>query len=129
MASNIEKYQKALDSLIYDGDTLDLAIDFECNPEKFEKLRNKIPKKKYSEFIKNMPSFREKYQPWYSESLAVVKLILPDRLNDFVKLYEKPKGRKEISCDNYVIEDYLQGLTVTRGILKEKIVGPEAAIL
>lgn len=129
MDSSIEKYKKTLDLLIRDGDTLGLAIDFECNPEEFEKLRKKIPKKKYSNFIKNMPSFRQKYQAWYSESLAVVKLILPDRLNDFVKLYEKPKGRKTISCDNYVIEDYLQGLTVTRGgMSKEKIVGPEAAI-
>ena len=42
--------------------------------------------------------------------------------------YEKPKPRKDISYENYRIEDYLQGLTVTRGYEKEKVVGPDAAI-
>ena len=42
--------------------------------------------------------------------------------------YEKPKPRKDVSYENYRIEDYLQGLTVTRGWQKEKVVGPDAAI-
>ena len=55
--------------------------------------------------------------------------MLPDRLSDFVRHYEKPKPRKDISFENYSIEDCLQGLTViTGGWAKEKIVGPEAAI-
>ena len=40
--------------------------------------------------------------------------------------YEKPRGRKDITYDNYRIEDYLQGLNVTRGI--DKVVGPDAAL-
>jgi hypothetical protein len=58
----------------------------------------------------------------------VVKFLLPDRAADFVKLYEKPKGRKEIAYGNYVIEDYLQGLRVTRGGLEIEVVSPKAAI-
>ena len=54
--------------------------------------------------------------------------MLPDRLSDFERYYEKPKPRKEITYDNYRIEDYLQGLNVTRGWEKEKVVGPDAAI-
>lgn len=73
-----------------------------------------------------MPRFKNKYQAWYSEALPVIKLLLPDRTSDFVKLYEKPKARKNITHENYVIEDYLQGLGVTRGA--DKIVGPESAI-
>lgn len=42
--------------------------------------------------------------------------------------YEKPKPRKEITYENYRIEDYLQGLSVTRGWEKQKVVGPDAAI-
>ena len=53
---------------------------------------------------------------------------MPDRLDDFVRHYEKPKPRKDISYENYRIEDYLQGLNVTRGWEKEKVVGPDAAI-
>jgi len=41
---------------------------------------------------------------------------------------ERIKGRNEITFENYCIEDFLQGLTVTRGPQKEKIVGPDAAI-
>lgn len=47
---------------------------------------------------------------WYSEALALTKQLLPDRVPDFVRLYEKPKGRKDIGFENYRIEDALQGL-------------------
>lgn len=125
---NIEKYKKDLDSLISTGDNLLHAIQFECNPEEFEKQAKRILKEQYPKFRKSIPSFREKYQSWYSESLEIIKLLLPSRLNDFVRLYEKPKARKNICYDNYVIEDFLQGLSVTRGWDKEKVVGPDAAI-
>lgn len=58
----------------------------------------------------------------------LIKQILPDRLSDFVRHYEKPKPRKDITYENYRIEDYLQGLNITRGWEKEKVVGPDAAI-
>lgn len=129
MAMNIEKYKKDLDKLISNGGVLLNAMQFECYPEEFEEQVRKVLKgKKFIEFKKKLPSFKEKYQLWYSEALAIIKLLLPDRVDDFIKLYEKPKNRKEIKYGNYVIEDYLQGLTVTRGWDKEKIVGPEAAI-
>lgn len=128
METNLEKYEKDLDRLISDGEILLIAMQFECYPEEFEKKISKVSKDKTVDFKKKIPSFREKYQIWYSESLAIIKLLLPDRLNDFIKLYEKQKGRKEITYDNYVVEDYLQGLNVTMGWVKEKVVGPDAAI-
>lgn len=123
MTSNLEKYKKDLENLIKEGDLLSNAINFECCPEEFEVQAKKILNKKpYSELLKTLPSFRDKYQYWYSESLSIIKLLLPDRINDFVKLYEKPKRRKNINYTNYVIEDYL------RGVYIEKIVGLDAAI-
>lgn len=128
MISNLEKYKKNLEQLIIEGDSLFNAIQFECYPKEFKtQVKKDFNEKQYSEILKNLPSFKEKYQYWYSESLSIIKLLLPDRMNDFVKLYEKPKGRKEIKYGNYVIEDYLQGLSVTRSQY-EKVVGPEAAI-
>ena len=62
-----------------------------------------------------LPRFKTVYQRWYSEALALVRQLLPDRLNDFVRLYEKPKGRKEVTYENYRVEDYLQNMVVTRG--------------
>jgi hypothetical protein len=79
-------------------------------------------------FVNKLPTFKSAYQSWYSEAQALVKQLLPDRLSDFVAYYKKPKARKEITYENYRIEDYLQGLTVTRGYEKEKIVGPNAAV-
>jgi hypothetical protein len=128
MISNLEKYKKDLEQLIIEGDSLFNAIQFECYPKEFKaQVKKAFNEKQYSELLMNLPSFKEKYQYWYTESLSIIKLLLPDRMNDFVKLYEKPKGRKKVEYGTYVIEDCLQGLRVTRG-LGEKVVGPEAAI-
>ena len=132
MISNIEKYKKDLEQLISDGGQLLNAMQCECFPKEFEDALTKAfkgkSKSEIQEIKKKLPSFKDKYQSWYSESLAVVKLLLPDRVADFVKLYEKPKGRKDIAYGNYVIEDYLQGLRVTRGGLEIEVVSPKAAI-
>lgn len=124
MISNLEKYKKDLEKLISKGESLHNAMLNECHPEEVKKQAKENPRIKES--LETLPSFREEYQSWYSESLAVVKLLLPDRLNDFSKLYEKPKGRKMIDNSNYVIEDYLQGLDITKGLAK--VAGPDAAI-
>lgn len=128
MTSNLEKYKKDLEQLIIEGDSLFHAIQFECYPKEFKTQAKKaFDEKSYLQMVNNLPLFSEKYQDWYSESLSIIKLLLPDRMNDFVKLYEKPRGRKKVEYGTYVIEDYLQGLRVTRSQY-EKVVGPEAAI-
>jgi hypothetical protein len=80
--------------------------------------------------IKALPNFKNAYQGWYSEAKTMIRQLLPDRIEDFSRLYEKPKSRKEITYENYCIEDCLQGLIITRnvGINKETVVGPEAGI-
>jgi hypothetical protein len=120
MQTNLEKYKKDLEQLISDGDMLCDAMQFECVPKEFEQQIKKVLKEKTSEFLKKIPSFRNNYQTWYSESLLLIKLLLPDRLVDFVKLYEKPKVRKGLNHGNYSIEDYLRGLTATDPYTGEK---------
>ena len=44
----------------------------------------------------------------------VVKEVLPDRYNEFVKCYTCSK-RKEISYSNFLMYDYLIGISVSRG--------------
>ena len=56
--------------------------------------------------------------------------MLPDRVSDFTRYYEKPRSRKSITYVTYVIEDYLEGLTVyvtAQG--NTKAIKAEAAIL
>jgi hypothetical protein len=126
--SNIERYKADLEKLISTGEILFNTIQYECYPEEVKKKIVEATKsaKKADEIIKTLPVFKTNYQTWYSEALAIIKLILPDRLNDFIKFYEKPKVRKSVEYGNYVIEDYLQSLRVTS--YNEIKVGPQAAI-
>lgn len=126
---NIEKYKTDLNLLIEKGDRLDVSMKYYCFKEEIEKQIKAAFKddKKAKEYIKKILPFNKEYQNWYSESLVLIKQLLPDRLSDFIKLYEKPKMRKSIEYGNYVMEDYLQNLSVTSGF-GEKKVGPEAAI-
>jgi hypothetical protein len=124
--TNLDRYKKDLDSLIEKGQDLHISMQLACLPEETESFLKKEFGDEAKEIIKKLPSFMISYQSWYSEAKALIKQLLPDRLADFVRHYEKPKSRKNIDYENYKIEDYLQGLNVTYG--GKKVVGPEAAI-
>ena len=98
---------------------------YECFPEKAPEMLGE----EAEGIIATLPNFRDEYQTWYSEALAVVKQLLPDRVGDFVRYYETQNSRKHIDYENYRIEDYLQRLVVTRNQLgSPKIVDISAAI-
>lgn len=126
--TNLDKYKSDLKELISDGNNLIISMQFECYPEEFEKHFKAKSKKKFDDFKKKRKPIKEYYQTWYSEALILLNQLLPDRIADFKKLYEKPKTRKSIEHSNYVMEDYLQGLVVTRGYQEEKVVGPDSAL-
>ncbi|HYF76082.1 MAG TPA: hypothetical protein VD973_03030 [Symbiobacteriaceae bacterium] len=130
MTTNFDRYRKDLQDLIDKGERLLLAMDKECYPDDFKKAHKKAVGEKVDALIAALPVFTDTYQSWYSAAKAVIRQLLPDRLDDFVRHYEKPKARKEIDFENYRIEDYLQGLQVTRttGLERKKVVGPDAAI-
>ena len=123
---NIDRYKKDLDALTDKGLQLHNAIQHECSPQEFARVVKESLGDKAEEFIQSLPSFMHEYQPWYSEAKALVRQLLPDRLSDFTRYYEKPKSRKNITFENYTIEDYLQGLNVT--LRSSKVAGPDAAI-
>ena len=128
MTTNLERYKNDLDKLISTGNELHIAMQMDCFPKEVKKQIKDQYGEKTNKILSDIPSFREEYQTWYSETQALIKQLLPDRLSDFIRYYEKPKGRKEISFESYRIEDYLQGLNITRAYTQEKVVGPEAAI-
>jgi len=37
----------------------------------------------------NLQKFRKDYEIWYSESLALIKVVLPDRIEDFQRYYDQ----------------------------------------
>lgn len=128
MISNLDKYKKDLSNLILRGEMLESAIQAECFPKEFGEHVKKAFGRKAKKFTSVLPSFSKDYQAWYSETQVLIKQLLPNRFDDFVRYYEKPKNRKAITFESYRLEDCLQGLTVTRGWDKEKVAGPEAAI-
>jgi hypothetical protein len=133
VASNLDRYRADLDALIQLGGELQNALQYECYPKEFKmQLRDMVVSElkrskgvasenesgavaKEKAILEALPSFNAKYQTWYSEAKAFIRQILPDRLDDFVRHYETPKGRKTTDFETYRIEDALQGLRVTRG--------------
>lgn len=125
---NIDKYRKDIDALSEMGTKLLRALYLEVSPIEAEKSIRKVVKDGYDEYIKELPRFRSKYQVWYSEAKVLIKQLLPDRFDDFVRAYEKEKGRRNVEFDNYVIEDALVGIQV-RSIKSGGIVGPINGLL
>ena len=116
MSEKSKKFQNQLDRLIKRGDTLHMAIQYECAGEEFKRnLAETIGKDKTTGYVEKLPEFTSEYQAWYSEALVLMKQVLPDRLKDFTSYFEYPRVRKDITFDNYMIRDYLQGLRVTSG--------------
>ncbi len=94
-----------------------LAIEYDCKPGQFKKAYLQAfagDEIKLKSYLKDLPSFKANYQTWYSRAQAVIKQVMPDRLADFVSYFDVPKGRKDITFQNYMIRDYLQGLMITR---------------
>ena len=114
--SNITKFKDELKALIDEGYLLQLslALDLEIVDEETEKELCEL----------KLPSFKDKYERWYSVSMQVVKQVLPDRLADFVKHYKDEK-RKQTDFFTYGVSDYMIGLRTTRGY--ETVVDGKAA--
>ena len=130
MASNLDRFKTDLDRLIALGESLTNSMNRIVYPEEFDQAvkNNYKDAKKEKAFLKSLPNFHTEYEAWYSESLAVLKQLLPDRVANFISFYEKPKARKEVLFGNYVVQDFLQGLTVTQGFDKKVVVSQAAAI-
>ncbi|WP_235829855.1 hypothetical protein [Frigidibacter oleivorans] len=117
MSEKTKKFGEQLDALITRGDSLRMAIQHDCHPKEFEKQVSEAFKgdeDKIEKYLKDLPDFRSSYQAWYSEAQAVIKQVMPDRLADFISYFEYPRVRKDITFQNYMIRDYLQGLKITR---------------
>lgn len=115
MASSLDRYEDDFKRLKDLGFKLELRMQFDLYPEEMrEQMKNQLDSEESVEkIIKELPNFHKDCQKWYSESLAIIRQLIPDRIEDFKGLYEVPRARKEIKYGNYVIHDYLQGLRVT----------------
>lgn len=95
MDRNINKYKKDYNKLVELGCALCNAMKYECYSEDFQKAVKKAFKEKASEYLKSLPDFKSSYQTWYSESKILIKQLLPDRIEDFIRYYENQKLEKK----------------------------------
>jgi hypothetical protein len=65
--------------------------------------------------------FEREYQKWYTESSAVIKQLIPDRLKEFEQLYCGDGKRKSTDMTSYHIQDWLTGVRAgTNSYTQEK---------
>jgi hypothetical protein len=131
MASiNLKRFEDDLNRLITTATALDLSLSVELHGKKkvLEALiKSGRSKEKAEAALKDLPGFKVTYETWYSEALAVLRQLLPDRVANFVSHYEVPKNRKTVEFGTYRIQDYMQGLSVTRSHDDHVIVDGTAA--
>jgi hypothetical protein len=113
------RYKKDIDRLVQSGGKLVLKLQAECHP-KVKELGGFTRKD-----IEDFPALNSHYENWYSEALALVKQLLPDRVEDFKGMYAPRGPRKEISHANYTMSDYMRGTTIR--LNGEVRVGPASA--
>lgn len=121
--TNLEKYRKDLNALISESGEVRKALLLQAvGWKKYVEIASKEiggDDEKALNEVKKIRQFTTVYQHWYSEALCLVKQLMPDRLADFIRFYEKPKSRKELNFENYRIEDACQGIKATlRGEVK-----------
>jgi hypothetical protein len=109
--SNLDRLKKDLARLVAEGHQLLVRMAFDLFPDEVAKAR----KQKKEEVEKELPDFSATYQRWYSEALAMLSVLLPDRVEDFKAYYQLPRSPKELNHSTYTISDYLKGTRVTRG--------------
>ena len=95
---NFDSIKEELKSLIAEGEKLLDSIKTIRNP------------KSGNDEMKDYLYFASNYEQWYSKGIRCVKTVLPDRFDDFCKLYKNEK-RKEITRANYTVSDALKGVT------------------
>lgn len=115
MSDRTRKFSDELKKLINDGELLHTAMLYDCHEKEMIEHFNKMfkgDKEKAKEALEKLPNFKNDYQAWYSKAQAVIRQTMPGRLADFNSYYEHPRARKDITFQNYMIRDYLQGLVI-----------------
>src|SRR5687767_7648121 len=101
--TNLSKYKEDLKKLLDTAEVMGRDLTYRTySEEKVKKL-----KAEEQDLIKKLNMFFEThYQSWYTEASAVIKQLIPDRLNEFVELYKGDGKRKGIDAMSFNIQDW-----------------------
>jgi hypothetical protein len=122
MPSAADVLRRALDRLVDEADSLTYALAEDAGHWTRQELRDRLratlqkqagkePTEKEidDEVAKVVQPFKANYETWYSESLAVIRQLMPERVRDFELLY-RDERRKSLNYGTYTLSDYLIGL-------------------
>jgi hypothetical protein len=115
MPSNLDQYREALKKLVELGTqmSLDLSIRILEASGKLDKQHQELKEMKN----KVKECFEKDYQKWYTESCALIRQIIPERLHEFESLYQADSRRRSIDIMTYTIQDWLMGVRAKPDIL------------
>lgn len=115
MTSNLSRYKTDLDRLVEMGKLMFRDIYF-----RHLATQKKLTQEEQESAKKVEGDFENKYQRWYTESLAVIGQLVPDRKAEFETLYGGDGKRRTIDGTNYTIQDWLNGVRSPNVGLAEK---------
>jgi hypothetical protein len=125
--AKIDEYKNELKKLIDQGKLLLISLSKKLNAEII--IDDGVKKIGLSKYIQEkkiiLPDFNNEYEKWYSESLEIIKQVLPSRFEDFKYLYKNDK-RKKLDYLSYTMSDYM--IDVRNTIGSEVIVDSNAAL-
>jgi hypothetical protein len=119
MKSLSGRYKADLTNLVLAGQKIGVAIQYISDPANATKTGLKQ---------EDLPDPRQAYQAWYSEALACVRQLLPDRVDDFIGYYKPLKPRKSIHWANYTMSDYMVATTLYDSRRSEYVVPENSAL-
>lgn len=120
-----EEFKNEISKLIQEGESLHSLFVF----EKMPKTKEEDPV--YYERVSSQSrgrSFSLEYQKWYSKCLVILRIIEPDRLEEFHDQYQPAKNRKDLNVLNFTIYDSICGVQKTDGTLDTNYAYPRLLV-
>jgi hypothetical protein len=108
--SNLERFRTELDELIRESRRLGLGLAEQAfgKGELMKHLESEGKPLSDEEYGGMVANFRAGYQQWYSKAEAVVRQILPNRLDDFRDLYSTKRSKFDFAT--YRLADTVKGI-------------------
>lgn len=126
LTPEIRRLKNMLEVLLFRGRELVVALNLQYRPKEFAAIEGDAAVRAKTNELRNI-RVRSEYQLWYTEALAMIKLVLPSRLDDFSGLYEYPAKRSKLTKANFRIADAMRGHSATEKI--KTIVGDDEIVV
>lgn len=92
-----------------------------------EAVSDAIEEGEFGDSLKYTPLFHDGYQAWFSEARTLVKQVLPDSLEDFLRHYSSSKPKEYSLIANLLQGDHGMGVSIPISHLRQQIAIVKAA--